>query len=280
MEHQLHFPVALKPAIAIKNPVVLKSQTETYMNRQIEDDWAHEHINILRASKLRKDQNVSVLKLSVDAMTKYCSETTSEDAKIATNFITGNMFKHHITNYKKGKRTLMMIYASGVNRCGGMIRAGKAQEEQGCSISDLPYILELYDCKEKIFYDGDRVVLFVKNASFVVDTEGKEIDPIPCDFVFLAAPRLDRNTKADRRQDEFMQKLIQTAFCVVANKGFDENPYDAVYFGPLGCGCFNWDMSTVAKYFKTYQQKYAKSLPEITYCVFDEKSLPTFKNAF
>ncbi len=252
-----------------------KSDTDYYMGRPIKDRYAYDHINILRKWGLNSKQNVSVVKIHVDNLLQTPGVKESKTALDAKKVHVSNedTFAHVIKNYNyKTDRILVMVFAAGSNRCGGMINGKNAQEEQLCRLTDAPFILEKFGVYERLYHDRDRAMILVRNALFLLDTNFNDLEnPVKIDLLFAAAPRLEEEgTEPTQDQDKFMDKLIEATFLTVASGGFTKTPYTKAYLGAFGCGCFHWDADTVSKKFLKYHAKYADSICDVYHVIKDK----------
>lgn len=242
-----------------------------YLGRQIKDKYAYDHINMLRTRGVPSD--VSVVKLDIDnkpiPITDYKEHKLDFNKVIVAN---QDSFEHLITNYKKTDKILVMVFASGTNRCGGMVNGKIAQEEQICKLTDAPHILETYGITHKMYYDKDRCMILIKNASLLLDINYKPLDyPIKIDMLFAAAPHLQENTLPSLEQDHFMDKMIEGTFKIIAENGFTNQSYTKAYLGAFGCGCFNWDANIVSKKFIKFHKLYANKICDVFYIIKDIK---------
>jgi uncharacterized protein (TIGR02452 family) len=248
--------------ITHKKPLDKKFNPDYYMGRQIKDDYAHDHLRILRKTGPTY-KNASVATIDIDAAVKQFEhkKDTSASLKDLVTVLKEDTFQHLINNYKEGDNILVLVFAAGTNRCGGMVNGKNAQEEQLCRMGDVPHILEKFGVTEKLYWDRDRCCVLVRNAAFLLDSDLNELKtPVKVDFLFAAAPRLDEGERPSKDHKEYVDKLIETTFITLANNGFEKKVYNKAYLGALGCGCFHWDAKYVAGRFLEYHKTYAKEL--------------------
>lgn len=179
---------------------------------------------------------------------------------------------------EKGKKVIVLNFASAKNPGGGFINGSIAQEES------LAYASTLYETlkKHETFYHyhlhQNRSALYSDHMIYspnvtVFRSDGGALLENPYPLSMITSPAVNKGAVEENEKhhiekiDETMKKRIQKILAVALS-----HQYEVIVLGAFGCGVFKNDPKKVAHYFAEIlkEEKFKNQFEQVVFAVYDE----------